>query len=175
MFLKRSIAIVLAILVVLGVGGKSQEVRDRAFVEAVTVRVDGNIYASIKLYGDDTTYMGIGDNLSTAMLSAESRQAKAFFLGHTELLVFSEDSFSREVVLTMLKDYDVSPNCAVVVSSGEVYDTQTAYEILKTYDRLGEVSLKTASQVVRELNTIGMVSVPLLSKDLTYTTTVISL
>lgn len=168
--MKRSIGIILAILVVLGLGNTSHEVRDRAFVESITVQVDGNVYASVKLYGDDTTYMGIGDNISTALLSAESRQAKAFFLGHTELLTFNKDSFSSEILLSMIKDYNVSPNCAVVLSSGEVYNTETAYEILKTYNRLDEIPLKTASQVVRELNTIGVVDIPLLNQDLTYTT-----
>lgn len=174
--MKNTILIIVFILIIAGIGNSFQEVRDRAFIQSIAVQTDSNnVYTSVKLYGDTLTYMGIGNDIKTSLLSAETRQSNAFFTGHTELIIFNEESFSNEILLDMLKNNNISPNCAVVISNGDIEDTETAYNILKTYDRIGDVSLKTVSEVIKEIQTNGSVQIPLLSRNLTYTTIEISI
>jgi hypothetical protein len=162
-----------ALAVVLLGFGETQQVRDRAFVESVAISTDENhVYTSVRLYDDTSTYKGIGEDVSTALTSSQLRQPNQYFLGHTELIVFYSTP-TLETVLSLL-DNEVSPNCAVVVADSEVSNTEYAYKLLQSYERLNQFETVTASDLVRSL-TLGVpIDVPQLSSDYSYTTTTIN-
>lgn len=169
--MKKVVSIIILVLMVIGLTNTSQEVRDRAFIQSISIQSDSNnVYTSVKLYGDTNIYKGIGNDIETSLQSAETRQGKVFFSGHTEMIIFQEDSFSNDILKYIVKYKKISPKCSVVVSSGEVLDTETAYSILETYDRLNEVNITTASDIVKELNSKKSIEVPYINKDLTYST-----
>ncbi|MCC8068425.1 MAG: hypothetical protein LIO71_01470 [Ruminococcus sp.] len=169
--MKKAISIIILVLVIIGFTSTSQEVRDRAFIQSIAIQSDSNhVYTTVKLYGDSYVYKGIGSDIETSLKSAETRQGKVFFSGHTEMIIFQEDSFSNDILKDIIKYEEVSPNCAVVISNSEVTDTQTAYSILETYDRLGEVTISTASNIIKELNSNKVVQVPYINQDFTYST-----
>lgn len=173
--MKKSISIIILVLMIIGLSNTSQEVRDRAFIQSISIQSDNNhIYTTVKLYGDTYVYKGIGNDIETSLKSAETRQGKVFFSGHTEMIIFQEDSFSNNILKDIIKYENVSPNCAVVVSNGDILDTETAYNILETYDRLGEVNINTASNIIKGLNSNKSVKVPYIKQDFTYSTIDIS-
>ena len=169
--MKKILVIIVLILIIIGLGKTSQEVRDRAFIQSVAIQNDeNNIYTTVKLYDDITLYKGIGDNIETSLASAETRQGKMFFTGHTEVIIFSKDSFSITILQKILDTERVSPNCAVIISENNVEDTETAFNILKTYDRIGQVPIKTASNIIKTINKNQSIEIPFLNEDFTYIT-----
>lgn len=173
--MKDTIFIVVFILIIVGLGNSSLEVRDRAFIQSIAVYTDdNNVYTTVKLYNSTDSYKGIGDSLNASLDSAEIRQGNAFFIGHTELIIFNEDSFSLDILKSMLKDSDISPNCAIILSNGEVEDTQLAYNILKNCDRLGKIQLKTVSDTIKELEINNKIILPLIHSNLVYSTKEVS-
>lgn len=173
--MKKVVSIIILAFVIIALGRTSQEVRDRAFIQSIVVQSDeNNIYTSIKLYGYNFLYKGIGDNIETSLKSAETRQGKVFFTGHTEMIVFYNNSFSVDILKEILENENVSPNCAVILSYSNIEDTELAFSILETYDRLDQVSIKTASDIIKELKEKKSVDVPLLKEDLTYINQTIS-
>lgn len=174
--MKDTIFIIVFILIIVGLGNSSLEVRDRAFIQSIAVYSDSsNVYTTVKLYNSTDSYKGIGDNLKTSLASAETRQGNAFFTGHTELIIFNEDNFSLDILKSMLKENDISPNCAIILSNTEVEDTELAYSILKNYDRLGEIQLKTVSDTIKELEINYKIELPLIHSNLTYSTKEVSI
>lgn len=170
--MKHAITILILMVFALGLGSNASEVRDRAFIQSIAISSDDdNIYTTIKLFNDDTIYNGIGDTLEEAINSAEVRQGKEFFTGHTEIVIFNQKDFSVNVLEYMVGNRTISPNCAVVCSKDTIYDTQQAIDVLRSYDRLNQVHLVTACEVIKDFNTDHGSSIPLLYSDMTYTNT----
>jgi hypothetical protein len=164
--MKKSIVGIVLVLVALGFG-ESRQVRDRGFVESIAVSSDANhVYTSVMLYDDTNTYKGIGNTVSEALKSAELRQGREYFTGHTELLVFY--NFSEEVLAQLVQCDAVSPNCAVVLATTEVTDTQVVYQTLQNYQRLGNLEVPSASTVLRKLSIGTPLTLPCIHSDGTF-------
>lgn len=167
--MKKNIIVVLAVVVLLvGLGYPTEEVRDRGFVQSIAISSDTNhVYTSVTLYQDTNVYKGIGSSVTESLTSAELRQASAFFVGHTELLILYGGAVSEDILVELLED-GVSPNCAVVFATEEPQNSEEAYKVLKSYQRLEQLSIPTLANVVKSLSNSLPITIPLLNSDSTY-------
>ena len=70
--MKKVVSIIILILMVIGLTNTSQEVRDRAFIQSISIQSDSNnVYTSVKLYGDTNIYKGIGNDIETSLQSLD--------------------------------------------------------------------------------------------------------
>ncbi len=170
--MKHAIIILTLVVLALGLSDRSAEVRDRAFVQTLTIGQSENISVNVTLFGSDVAYLGIGEDLATALDDAQLKQGKTLFTGHTELVAFQEGGFSFETLETLLQDGIVSPNCPVILLNETLTETQleNALDVLKSYDRLDKISMLTVSEVVKGLKSDVGVKVPYLNDSLTYST-----
>ena len=159
------------IVLSLGVGNNSAEVRDRAFVQSIDInRENGTIYADVKIFGDENSYVGKGEDIQICLDNAQLKQGKDLFTGHTELLIFQDGSFSFDVLESLVKNRLISLNCPVIVSSIEVKDSENALESLKSYEKLSKVKILSASDIIKNLKLTNSTEIPILNKDSSYST-----
>lgn len=168
--------ILLLIVLSLSFGKHSSEVRDRAFVQSIEIERDSNIIqTNIKTFGVDDCYVGIGENIQTCLDNAQLKQGKDLFTGHTEIIIFHEDSFSLDILETLVKERLISPNCPVILSSIEVTDAQNTLDSLKSYGKLSKLEVLTASDIIKNLKLKNSIEVPILNDDLSYGTTIVNI
>lgn len=174
--MKHAIIILILIVISLGLGGNSSEVRDRVFTQSISIKkVNDIISTSIEIFGSDATYIGTGDNIQSCLDDAQLKQGKDLFTGHTELIVFQQDSFSLQILENLVKERVISPNCPVILSTIEDTNFQDALEILKSYDKLNRVKILTASDIIKNLRLANATEIPILNSDLSYNITTVNL
>jgi hypothetical protein len=97
---KKSLALALPLLLFLTGCDISEEVRSRAFVNAIAVGGAEETWVSVKFHENPDTksekseedgliYSAAGSCLSEAVINAQSKGGRIFFTGHTELIVLS--------------------------------------------------------------------------------------
>lgn len=174
--MKHALIILSLIVISLSLGNNSSEVRDRAFVQSIEIKQDKNtIFADIKTFNNQDDYVGIGDDIQSCLDNAELKQGKDLFTGHTELLIFQQDSFSFDILEVLVKERLISPNCPVILSSIEVNDFQNVLEILKSYDKQSKLDILSVSSAIKNLRVDNSTEIPILNDDLSFSVTKLDL
>lgn len=152
---KKVTAVCLAMILLCGCSHKT-EVRDKGFVRIIGCDSGEELYAAVRLYGEEDTISGKGSTIFSAVEDAETTQGKTLFTGHLETLVLNQGNI-KDTLSVMIKNNRISPSCALLLTPESAADTvqkgdeNTIPDALKSNSRKGKISKKNISAVLNDL------------------------
>ncbi len=168
--MKVLIASILTMTLFLTGCSSKTEVRDRAFVQAVSTKYDDEkVAVSVRLFDDENCYSGEGEDFFSAVEDAELKQDKYFFTGHLEFIITENDK-NRELLEELIKSNKVSPSCFMVYSDNaesiiKNIDCDKFSGILKLRSEKGEALKKDIWTVLEEINRNGFSETDFIKKN----------
>lgn len=162
--------IILCITVFTGCSSR-KEVRERAFVQAVAVETqrDGNLSVAVRVFDDEETYFGNGEDFFMALDDAQQQQAKYFFTGHMEMLISSAED-NIKLLESLIKSNDIPPSCRFISGQRAMdiisdADCDRLAGIIKIKSESGNALGKSIWNVLEELTDKGYADTDLLNRQ----------
>lgn len=156
-----NISLVLSCIFILTGCNSEKEVRERAFVQAVAVseNMDNTVSVAVRVFEDDKTYNGKGNDFFEAVGNAELEQDKHFFTGHTEFIISSSEN-SMPLLEEIIKENKISPSCTLIYNPDacrfiENTDCDELYGIIKIRCEKGKAYNKDILTALKELTDNG--------------------
>lgn len=168
-FMVNLLVIMLCITVFTGCSSR-KEVRERAFVQAVGIetRTDGNLSVAVRVFDDEETYFGNGEDFFKALDDAQQQQEKYFFTGHMEMLISSVDN-NMNLLESIIKSNDIPPSCRFISGQRAIdiisdADCDRLAGIIKIKSESGKALGKSIWNVLEELTDKGYADTDLLNR-----------
>lgn len=115
-----------------GTGCTAVQVRDRTYLQGLELQKSDEI--TVQLHDFESTAaiaQGSGDSMEQALAQAGAVTGKALFLGHTELIAYTDPSYSA-YLSDWMTQYRLSPSCQILVmTEGETLEQQDTAQIVE--------------------------------------------